>query len=190
MTTDEFAALRAKIGDLDDDVVLCRKIGELRRLLAAAEERDRLRAELAEWQNAGQQGHPTPCTLGPLCPYCEIERLRDHIRVMVEKAADKSLDGYRELGQRAADAENRIDAERARAERAEKEAELQARATEDWHARWQRACDRLAEESARAERLAEFAQSIIDYYHSDELPAWKDIVREAAAALAAEKTKP
>lgn len=34
------------------------------------------RAALAQWQNASQCGHPDPCTLGPLCPYCEIGRLR------------------------------------------------------------------------------------------------------------------
>ena len=36
----------------------------------------RLREELAKWQLASQDGHPKPCTLGELCPYCEIERLR------------------------------------------------------------------------------------------------------------------
>jgi len=39
----------------------------------------RLTAELAEWHNAGQEGHPSPCTLGPLCPYCEIERLKGRL---------------------------------------------------------------------------------------------------------------
>jgi hypothetical protein len=35
--------------------------------------------ELAVWKNASQYGHPDPCTLGPLCPYCEIERLRNDV---------------------------------------------------------------------------------------------------------------
>lgn len=42
----------------------------------ALAELDRLRAELAAWQDASQCGHPNPCTLGPLCPWCEIARLR------------------------------------------------------------------------------------------------------------------
>lgn len=43
----------------------------------------------------------------------ERNRLRSDIRVMIEKAADKKLDGYRELGQRAANAENEADRLRA-----------------------------------------------------------------------------
>jgi len=38
-----------------------------------------------------------------------IEKLESDIQIMVEKAADESLDGYRELGQRAAAAENERD---------------------------------------------------------------------------------
>jgi len=36
-----------------------------------------LSVKLAAWENASQHGHPDPCTLGPLCPYCEIKRLQD-----------------------------------------------------------------------------------------------------------------
>lgn len=39
-------------------------------------ENERLRAELAKWTGAAGAGHRIPCDLGPLCPYCEIERLR------------------------------------------------------------------------------------------------------------------
>ena len=39
----------------------------------------RLRAEVEWWERIAQEGHPTPCTLGPLCPYCEIERLRAEV---------------------------------------------------------------------------------------------------------------
>ncbi len=37
----------------------------------------RLRNELDKWQLASQQGHSNPCDLGTLCPYCEIERLKE-----------------------------------------------------------------------------------------------------------------
>lgn len=42
-------------------------------------ENDRLREELAAWTQAAMDGHPSPCTLGPLCPYCEINRLREEL---------------------------------------------------------------------------------------------------------------
>lgn len=38
-----------------------------------------------------------------------IENLRGDIKIMVEKHAAVKLDGYRELGQRAAEAENKLD---------------------------------------------------------------------------------
>ncbi len=50
----------------------------------------------------------------------EVNRLHGQIREMVEKAADQKLDGYRELGERAAAAENRADALSARLKAAEK----------------------------------------------------------------------
>lgn len=34
-----------------------------------------LEAALSRWEQIAQEGHPDPCTLGPMCPYCEIERL-------------------------------------------------------------------------------------------------------------------
>lgn len=36
---------------------------------------DTLSSKLESWERSAQEGHPNPCTLGPLCPYCEIERL-------------------------------------------------------------------------------------------------------------------
>lgn len=58
----------------------------------------------------------SPCPHGQLarqCPICErdaeIAKLKADIRCMIEKAAAKSLDGYRELGMRAAHAENERD---------------------------------------------------------------------------------
>ncbi len=51
----------------------------------------------------------------------EIARLRAYIQEMVEKAAAKSLDGYRELGARAAAAENELDAARAALAEAQEE---------------------------------------------------------------------
>lgn len=41
------------------------------------------------------------------------DQLQQDIQEMVKKAADKHLDGYRELGQRTADAEDKLDATRA-----------------------------------------------------------------------------
>ncbi len=38
---------------------------------------ERLRNALDEHLRSEQQGHTDPCTYGPLCPYCEIERLRE-----------------------------------------------------------------------------------------------------------------
>ncbi len=45
------------------------------------------------------------------CPQLadEVERLQGQVRRFFERAADEKLDGYRELGQRAADAENAAD---------------------------------------------------------------------------------
>jgi hypothetical protein len=31
---------------------------------------------VGDLEDAQQQGHATPCTFGPLCPYCEIDRLK------------------------------------------------------------------------------------------------------------------
>lgn len=39
-----------------------------------------LKEKLQGWESAASVGHPTPCNLGPLCPYCEIERLRSQFR--------------------------------------------------------------------------------------------------------------
>jgi hypothetical protein len=56
----------------------------------------------------------------------ERDKAREHVAWFVNKAADEKLDGYRELGQRAADAENARD-EMHRALRAETDALTQAR---------------------------------------------------------------
>lgn len=56
----------------------------------------------------------------------ERDKAREHVAWFVNKAADEKLDGYRELGQRAADAENERD-EMHRALRAETDALAQAR---------------------------------------------------------------
>jgi hypothetical protein len=50
-----------------------------------AKEIERLRKLIADWENASQCGHPSPCTLGPLCPYCEIERLRAELAELKRK---------------------------------------------------------------------------------------------------------
>jgi hypothetical protein len=54
-----------------------------------------LESENAGLKAASQQGHPSPCTLGPLCPYCEIDALRANlengktvIRALLEDCED------------------------------------------------------------------------------------------------------
>lgn len=45
-----------------------------------------LRSRVQEFEDAQGLGHPDPCTFGPLCPYCEIERLeqeRDRLKAAV-----------------------------------------------------------------------------------------------------------
>lgn len=43
------------------------------------------KARAEAWERASQEGHPDPCTLGPLCPYCEIARLRAEVeRLKIE----------------------------------------------------------------------------------------------------------
>lgn len=54
---------------------------------------------LAKWQDASQCGHPAPCTLGPLCPYCEIGRLREAVKRQASAAitladATKAISGH------------------------------------------------------------------------------------------------
>ena len=44
--------------------------------LTAVEAVEHLRAQVKAHERAYQEGHPDPCTLGPLCPYCEIAALR------------------------------------------------------------------------------------------------------------------
>ena len=48
-----------------------------------------LRTELADEKQrfsdlimSSMNGHPDPCTLGPLCPYCEIARLKNEIECL------------------------------------------------------------------------------------------------------------
>lgn len=54
------------------------------------------RAELTAARIIAATGHPSPCTLGPLCPYCEIERLRADLaaaRALLEEVKADSF-GY------------------------------------------------------------------------------------------------
>lgn len=45
------------------------------------------REEAAIWTDASQCGHPDPCTLGPLCPYCEIGRQKAEMAALRERLA-------------------------------------------------------------------------------------------------------
>lgn len=44
-----------------------------------------VRVRVEAWERAAQEGHPSPCTLGPMCPYCEIESLRQQVRDLTEQ---------------------------------------------------------------------------------------------------------
>lgn len=83
-----------------------------------------------------------------------VEKLQADIRCMVEKAADQRLDGYRELGRRAADAENKRD--EAHAEIARLRAALEKIATdggEKWIVRLSReGCVDVAREALNASK--------------------------------------
>lgn len=75
----------------------CNKLNTASRALIA--ERDRLAAEnaelresLAEYAHAVGAGHPSPCTLGPLCPYCHIDGIDEQLA-----AANATLDKLRDL---------------------------------------------------------------------------------------------
>ena len=50
------------------------------------------REQLAQWQNAAGAGHPSPCTLGLLCPYCEIESLKADCNQALKNAKDRLPD--------------------------------------------------------------------------------------------------
>ena len=85
---------------------------------AACEQNNRLRAKLAEAhveiaEQARLLSMSAERETRLLAKLAECERERDVARAnyqfMVDRAANEKLDGYRELGQRAADAENRAD---------------------------------------------------------------------------------
>lgn len=54
---------------------------------SACTERDALLARVEAWERAAQGEHPSPCTLGPLCPYCEIVRLQARVAAAEQDAA-------------------------------------------------------------------------------------------------------
>lgn len=96
-----------------------------RKILDMFKERDELKKE-GDWIR--EQWHKDIAERDQL--RAEVEKLKGDIRCMVEKAADKCLDGYRELGEKAANAENMRDdlkreRDQLRAELAEKGDKLQ-----------------------------------------------------------------
>ena len=74
------------------------KHGSLRRsceICERDEEIKRLSVKVAAFENAVYVGHPNPCTFGPLCPRCEIERLRAELaahRKYLESITDNGSD--------------------------------------------------------------------------------------------------
>ena len=82
------AALRARPVDGDGetptpetdaagfDVAVWRTGSMVQVTVVDAETARSLERRLRAWTDAAQNGHPNPCTLGELCPYCEIDRLR------------------------------------------------------------------------------------------------------------------
>jgi hypothetical protein len=57
-----------------------------------------LRDEVALWKRAADEGHPQPCTLGPQCPYCEIERLRTALSNIITGSRDPITIAVEALG--------------------------------------------------------------------------------------------
>lgn len=54
-----------------------------------------LEAQLGEREAVAQNGHPNPCDLGPMCPYCEIERQKARA-----ESAEQALAATRDLHRR------------------------------------------------------------------------------------------
>ena len=118
----------------------------------------------------------------------KAERERDEARAnyafMVERAADQKLDGYRELGARAAAAEER--AERAERERDEARAERDAykRAKEENDERFMRERDDArAERDRRPDISPEDARMMEDARATLELPAYEHGPEHQEAAI-------
>ena len=106
-----------------------RRAEKAERFIATADSEWKVRAEKAERErDEWKARHDTLADVSRKC-IATAERERDEARAnyafMVERAADQKLDGYRELGARAAAAEER--AERAERERNEARAERDAR---------------------------------------------------------------
>jgi len=114
---EKVTALRDKVKDLSENLDI--------RYRQEAEHRDRkdaLEAELAALHAENTQlaeslkaekGWVTKYRDAYVAHVAEIERLKEWQRQMVEKAAAKSLDGYRELGEKCASLEGRIEQFRA-----------------------------------------------------------------------------
>lgn len=141
---EEIAALRAKLERATDLVRYARAYlhdegvidnAEYAALLADNEDGQRvarlagyddIRAKLEAWERSAQEGHPDPCTLGPLCPYCEIDRLRAELaaakqdrRVAEDNEARHEKDLLAMMGERNL-IQGELDALRAKLETAEK----------------------------------------------------------------------
>lgn len=71
--------LQRKCAFCDAQLFMLDGEGQNRRMFGVHDERAceiaALQSKLEAWERSAQEGHPNPCTLGPLCPYCEIERL-------------------------------------------------------------------------------------------------------------------
>lgn len=78
-------------------------------ILEAIAEIESLRSRLAEWESAAQNGHPSPCTLGPLCPYCEIDRVKARL-AEAERERDDHWRWRKELADKLDEVEKHRDA--------------------------------------------------------------------------------
>ena len=97
MTEDEIALLQKRVRIAEESKARAwANAGILERARQAQDKTIAdLRAQLAAWTDASQCGHPNPCTLGSLCPYCEIGRLRAQVeagRIMADFAKGAILD--------------------------------------------------------------------------------------------------
>lgn len=119
----------------------------IRAALDEARQEDRAEIErLRQWERASQEGHPSPCTMGPLCPYCEIERLRSGVISWTAMAGEQRA--------RAEAAEAKLAEAQQRVAELRKLSETQERVRERWEAKLRATEAELAaaREEARAEQ--------------------------------------
>jgi len=117
----------------------------------------------------------------------EIEALRGDIACMVNKAADNCLDGYRELGMKAANAENALDTERAAHAETRQELAIVTNDRESWKAQARQHNSDLAKARDRADRAEADNATLraeLDSLRQRNALQWEMLERQAAVLRA------